>query len=117
MIRNTIVFLALATATMAQDWSALPALRFQAQQSGRGDSDYQAGLRALDARQWDQAVASFDASANHKGPAGDGALYWKAYALNRAGRPEEALATIAALRHGYPSSRWIRDARALEMEV
>jgi HEAT repeat protein len=120
MIRNTIIFLALAAAPAsltAQDWSALPTLSFQAQQSSRGDSDYESGLRALDARQWDQAVVSFNASVSHKGPAADGALYWKAYAQNRAGRPDEALATIAALRRAYPSSRWINDAKALEVEV
>ena len=76
-----------------------------------------AGLRALDARQWDKAVSSFEASADRNGPTADAALYWKAYAENRAGSADEALETIAALRHKYPSSRWIRDARALEVEV
>ncbi|MGI8962090.1 MAG: HEAT repeat domain-containing protein [Bryobacteraceae bacterium] len=129
MIRNTIVFFALAAsstmapssiaaaAPIAQDWPTTPAFSFQARESGRGDSDYQAGLRALDARLWDQAIASFEASAGHKGPTADAALYWKAYAQNRAGRADEALGTIAALRHSYRSSRWIRDARALEVEV
>jgi HEAT repeat protein len=122
MIRNTVVFIALAASAMAvgpipQDWSASSALSFQAHQSSHGDSDYESGLRALDARQWDQAIISFDSSVSHKGPAADGALYWKAYAQNRAGHPDEALATIAALRHTYPSSRWIKDAKALEVEV
>jgi HEAT repeat protein len=120
MIRNTIVFLALAASSAAAESPIphdSPALSFQAQESGRGDSDYQAGLRALDARQWDQAIASFEASADRKGPTADAALYWKAYAENRAGRADEALETIAALRHSYRSSRWIRDARALEVEV
>jgi HEAT repeat protein len=129
MIRNTIVFFALAASSigppsfvatgspMPQDLSAPPALSFQARESGRGDSDYQAGLRALDARQWDQAIASFESSADRKGPTADAALYWKAYAENRAGSADDALETIAALRHKYPSSRWLRDARALEVEV
>jgi HEAT repeat protein len=117
MIRNTVVFLALATSSIAQDRSASPAFSFQAREAGRGDSDYQAGLRALDARQWDQAIASFDVSAGHKGSTADAALYWKAYAENRAGRADEALETIAELRHSYRASRWIRDARALEVEV
>src|SRR4051812_47448698 len=99
MIRNSIVILGVAASTIAvassipQDLSAPPALSFQARESGRGDSDYQAGLRALDARQWDQAIDSFEASADRKGPTADAALYWKAYAENRAGRADEALET------------------------
>src|SRR5205823_10809484 len=47
----------------------------------------------------------------------DGALYWKAYALNRLGRRDEAAAAIAALRRDYPNSRWLNDAQALEVEA
>src|SRR5581483_11080711 len=90
---------------------------FQARQANRDDPDYQSGLRALDARQWDQAISSFDAAASHKGTQVDAALYWKAYAQNRAGHREGSLSTIAELRKEYPSSRWISDARALEVEV
>jgi HEAT repeat protein len=100
MIRNFLIFMMLVTPLVAQE-----------------DADYQKGLAALDARQWDQAIAAFDASAGHKGPGGDGALYWKAYALNRAGRRDEALNSIAALRRDYATSRWNRDARALELEI
>jgi HEAT repeat protein len=88
-----------------------------ARQANRDDQDYQAGLRALDARQWDEAISSFDAAASHQGTQVDAALYWKAYAQNRAGHREDALSTIAELRKDYPSSRWIGDARALEVEV
>src|SRR2546429_6637769 len=118
MIRNSILLIALAVSAVAQDSSPSQVLSFlQAIPSGRSDSDYESGLRALDARQWAQAIVSFDASVARKGSVADGALYWKAYAQNRAGRPDEALATIAALRHSYPSSRWIKDAKALEVEV
>ena len=76
MIRNSIVLIALTASAMMAD-SPFPhasqGLSFQAQQSTHGDADYEIGLRALDARQWDQAVASFDASVSHKGPAADGA--------------------------------------------
>jgi HEAT repeat protein len=100
MIRNFLIFMMLAAPLVAQE-----------------DSDYQKGLASLDARQWDQAIAAFDASAGHKGANGDGALYWKAYALNRAGRRDEALRTIGVLRQNYAASRWNRDARALELEI
>src|SRR5690349_8092989 len=108
MIRNSIVLLALGVAAVCQDWSASQTLSFlQMTPAGRSDSDYEHGLRALDARQWAQAIVSFDAAIARKGSVADGALYWKAYAQNRASRPDEALTTIAALRHTYPSSRWI----------
>ncbi|MBV8551772.1 MAG: HEAT repeat domain-containing protein [Acidobacteriaceae bacterium] len=115
MICKGILFLALAGSALAQDLSGLMAESFQAHQSS--DPDYQNGLRQLDARQWDQAISSFDAAASRKGSAADAALYWKAYAENKAGRREEALDTVAELRDEYPSSRWIKDAKALEVEV
>ena len=90
---------------------------FQARQAGQGDPDYQKGMRALDARQWDDAIEDFDASASREGSNADAALYWKAYAENRAGRREDALDTISDLEQDYPSSRWIKDAKALEVEV
>src|SRR5262249_34278527 len=55
--------------------------------------------------------------ASHAGPRADGALYWKAYALNKLGRRDEASAAIDELRKSYGSSRWLEDAKALELEV
>jgi HEAT repeat protein len=115
MIRTGIFFLMLAASLPAQFSSALVAESFQASQAA--DADYQNGQRELDARQWDQAISSFNAAASRNGPTADAALYWKAYAENRAGRREASLSTIAQLRQAYPSSRWIKDAKALEVEV
>ena len=85
----------------------------------RSDEDrlYQKGQAALDARRWDEAVQAFGDVASEKGTRADGALYWKSYALNKLGRREEALATIKQLRDSYASSRWMDDAKALEIEV
>jgi len=47
----------------------------------------------------------------------DGALYWKAYAQNKLGQRAEALATIGILTKDYPKSRYLNDAKALEVEV
>jgi HEAT repeat protein len=84
---------------------------------GDEDKAYQKGQAAIDGRRWDEAVQDFSASAAENGPRADGALYWKAYALNKLGRREEALATLAELRKTYASSRWLDDAKALELEV
>ena len=116
MIRIAILSIALAASLGAQDPSAF-SLSFQADQKAQEDSDYQKGRRDLDSGQWEKAIAEFEASADRKGAASDGALYWKAYAQNRAGRREAALATIDALRQAYGSSRWLNDAQALRMEV
>ncbi len=86
---------------------------------GRGgeDSDYRRGTGALDAREWDNAIKSFSSAAERKGPRADGALYWKAYALNKMGRRDDSLATLAELQKAYATSRWLNDAKALEAEV
>ena len=82
-----------------------------------GDGAYDAGTRALDERKYDEAIQRFNAVIDAKNSRADGALYWKAYALNRAGRRDEALAAVAALRRDYPQSHWLNDAQALEVEV
>ena len=122
MIRSMLILAALATALPAQDFNG--PLGFQAQpgagqapQSAGEDKDYRRGRTALDASRWEDAIGAFSDSAARKGAAADGALYWKAYAQNRAGQRDAALATLAALRQQYPSSRWSNDAQALEVEI
>ena len=73
--------------------------------------------RARSTHHWDQAWPFYGEVATRGGARADGALYWKAYALNKLGRREEALAAIAELRKSYASSRWLDDAKALEVEV
>jgi tetratricopeptide (TPR) repeat protein len=88
--------------------------------SGVGSNDdrlYERGQRALDRSQWDEALTDFTQIADHAGQRADGALYWKAYALNKLGRRDEAIATIGDLRKSYAKSRWLPDANALEIEV
>ncbi|MEP6715891.1 MAG: HEAT repeat domain-containing protein [Terriglobia bacterium] len=83
----------------------------------RGNSAYDRGTRSLDDHQYEEAVRIFDVVINEKNPRADGALYWKAYALNRIGRRDDALAALAALRRDYAGSHWLNDAQALEAEV
>ncbi|MBI3470303.1 MAG: HEAT repeat domain-containing protein [Candidatus Solibacter usitatus] len=86
---------------------------------GRETDDrlYERGQRALDNRRWDQALESFNEVAARAGSRADGALYWKAYSQSKLGRSAEALAAIEQLRKSNPKSRWLDDAKALEMEV
>src|SRR4051812_8837778 len=80
-------------------------------------SYYDQGQSALDNARWDRAVASFDRVVEQKGTKADAALYWKAYAQNKLGQRPEALGSINALIKDYPKSRYLSDARALEVEV
>jgi tetratricopeptide (TPR) repeat protein len=82
-----------------------------------GDAGYESGTRLLDEHKYDEAIQRFDQVIAAKSDRSDGALYWKAYALNRVGRRDEALGAISALRRDYPNSHWLNDAQALEVEV
>jgi hypothetical protein len=48
-------------------------------------------MRALEAREWARAAEQFTQVAAAGGPRAEGALYWKAYALHKLGRRDEAL--------------------------
>jgi len=78
---------------------------------------YGRGLTALDDHHYAQALDDFTEVVSRGGPKADGALYWKAYTLNKLGRRDDATAAIAQLRASYASSRWLEDAKALEIEV
>jgi hypothetical protein len=84
---------------------------------GNADALYERGQSALDRHRWDEALADFTQAASQAGSRADGALYWKAYTLNKLGRRDDALAAIAELRKSYASSRWLDDSAALELEV
>ncbi len=79
--------------------------------------EYQQGARALDNREYEKAVSSFQRVIDAKSPRADGAYYWKGYALNKLGRRDEALAALGEIPKQFPQSRWINDAKALEAEV
>jgi len=78
---------------------------------------YDDGREALDEDRYEQAAAKFSELAGMNGPQSDGALYWKAYAENKLGKRDIAMATIADLKRRFPQSRWQKDASALQIEV
>jgi HEAT repeats len=78
---------------------------------------YDNGREALDDDKYEQARDKFAALAKANGPLTDAALYWQAYAEQRLGQRQAALAAIADLKARFPQSRWQRDAGALEIEV
>jgi hypothetical protein len=78
---------------------------------------YDSGREALDEDRFDRAEERFGEVAKMNAALADAALYWKAYAENKLGKREAALATIADLKQRFPQSHWQKDAGALEIEV
>jgi hypothetical protein len=78
---------------------------------------YDNGREALDEEKYEQARERFSELAKANGPQTDAALYWEAYADQRLGQRQAALAAIADLKNRFPQSRWQKDASALEIEV
>jgi HEAT repeats len=81
------------------------------------DRLYSAGQNSLDNRQWDQGLEYFNQVISRSASRVDGALFWKAYALGKLGRRDEGAAAIAELRKSFAGSRWLDDAKALELEL
>ncbi len=80
---------------------------------------YREGTGSVDDGRYEQAVARFKRllEADSKWSRADGAYYWEAYALNKLGKREEALSTLGEIAKQFPQSRWINDAKALQVEV
>jgi len=83
----------------------------------REEELYSDGTDSLDEGKWDSASDKFSQVIQLHGKKADAALYWKAYALQKLGRRDEALASVAELKKQFPRSPWLKDAGALELEV
>jgi len=110
----------LGAAGGAPAWARGDGDAFEEQAAAKDDKEsaaYDRGTQALDNESWDEAIQAFDGVARMGGRRADAGLYWKAYALNKAGRAADALAGIAQLRKAFPQSKWLKDAGALELEI
>jgi tetratricopeptide (TPR) repeat protein len=83
----------------------------------RNIETYRAGTNAIDEGQYERAIRNFDRLTEIKWSRADGAYYWKAYALNKLGKRDDALAALAEIPKQFPQSRWINDANALKAEI
>ena len=84
----------------------------------RVDEQYQRGQESLERRQWARATDQFTSVIEAPNSTRiDAALYWKAYALDKLNQQTDALAAVAQLIKTYPQSRWLADAKALELQV
>lgn len=101
----------------AQSFPLMGFLQQGSAESAREDQLHKEGTDALNQSNWDAAIDKFNQVADLHGKRADSALYWKAYAQNKGGHRQDALATIAELRKQYPRSTWLKDAGALEVEL
>src|SRR6476659_8911921 len=116
---NIVVSFGLSSAAAAQQVPSASLLDPQTAEKANAHEDelYQAAKDALDNGEYDNAIKQFDEVIKIHGRRADGAMYWKAYALNKAGNKAQALTLIGELRKNYPKSNWLRDAGALEQEM
>ncbi len=75
------------------------------------------GQEALDEGNYEKAAQKYDALVNLNGPQTDKALYWKAWAERKLGRRDASVASLNELYRRFPQSRWVKDGKALEVEV
>lgn len=89
----------------------------EADEQNREDELYNEGTDSIDDAKWERALDRFQRVIDMHGKRADAAMYYKAYALNKMGRRDEAMAATAALEKAYPQSKWVNDAKALDIEM
>ncbi|HEY2325081.1 MAG TPA: HEAT repeat domain-containing protein [Thermoanaerobaculia bacterium] len=83
----------------------------------REQDRYEAATDALDDHEWRRAIALFTEVARMGGTHSDAAIYWAAYAKAKNGDRTDALATLVELQKAFPQSKYVEDAKALEVEI
>lgn len=81
------------------------------------DDLYRQARELVDEGRYDRAVERFTRLAAVAPSRADAALYWKAYSLAKLGERAEALTTLADLYKRFAESRWLKDAKALDVEI
>jgi len=81
------------------------------------DAVYERARQAIERAQWSQALQQFTVLAQANAPRSDAAMYWRAYAFDKMNQHTEALAAVGELFKNFPASRWVPDARALELQL
>ena len=87
------------------------------QQDNRDERYYREAKSYLDRKDYERAISAFNRVIDDKASRADGALYWRAYAQNKIGQRDQAIATLAELQNNYAASHWLDDAKALQIEI
>ena len=100
-------------------WGAalMPLFDQQGSWNDASSGSYRSGTRAIDRHDYEKAIKDMDRVITAKTGRADGAYYWKAYAQSKLGRSSDALNTLAQLQRQYPQSHWLRDSKALQLEL
>jgi len=77
---------------------------------------YDDGQKALRGQQWMEAAEYFEQAIREDQQQADAALYWRAYALHKAGRDKEAERELRKLQRRFPDSNWVKEGQALRIE-
>lgn len=77
---------------------------------------YDEGQKALREQNWTVAAEQFKEAIKVDKSTADASMYWRAHALYRAGRGKEAERQLNTLERKYPDSRWVKEARILQIE-
>jgi tetratricopeptide (TPR) repeat protein len=84
---------------------------------GSPDQWYSQARSFIERDQYDRAMDPLEKVISAKGERADAAMYWKAYSQLKLARRDEALATLGQMQKQYPASKWVGEARALEVEI
>ncbi len=107
----------LAQAGRAAGFAAWPAAGGSTDDDQSPDDLYREARELVDEGRYDRAVERFTRLAARAPSRADAALYWKAYSLAKLGERAEALTTLADLYKRFAESRWLKDAKALDVEI
>lgn len=117
-MKTLITALIFATAIVAPSFADYAEPDRSAERKVEMEEDmYEDATELLDEHEWRKAAQKFREVAELKMAHADGALYWLAYAQNKMGQRPEALATLLDLQKTFPHSRYLKDGKALEVEI
>jgi hypothetical protein len=83
----------------------------------QADDLYDRARDAIEQSRYDRALRDLDRLIAENTSRTDAALYWKAYSLAKLGQQADALTALADLQQRFKDSRWLKDGKALEVEV
>ena len=78
---------------------------------------YDEARNAIENSQFDRALQEFDQVIGQVNGRADAAMYWKAYSQSKLALSDEALKTIKDMAKQFATSPWVKDAKALELEI
>ncbi len=100
------------------DFSFSPQAGAQTRNEALADALYRQARQSLDQSRYERAIEQLNRLLSLSGSNRvDAGLYWKSYTLAKQGQRADALATLADLQKRFADSRWLKDAKALEVEI